>query len=79
MTVPMKSIAGRRPTVAFHRPISRYVNALAAAGFPVDAMVELPDFAPNERPRPAARGSRNPDIPLFLAMRGVRRRRTGSG
>lgn len=68
MRVPMKSLAGRRPTMAYHRPISDYVTALAKSGFAVDAMQELPDLPPDSRPK---RGKSNPDIPLFLALRSV--------
>lgn len=74
MTVPMKSLGRGAPTRAFHRPISRYVNALAAVGFAVDAMVELPDLSPTDRPRPSRRPSAKADveIPLFLGVRAVR-------
>ena len=76
MAVPMKSLAGGPPTRSFHRPISAYVNSLAGAGFVTDAMLELPDLPPEQRPgRPkggidAARAGQ--EIPLFLAMRAVR-------
>jgi hypothetical protein len=72
MAVPMKAIAGRPPTLAFHRPISAYVNALVAAGFVVDRMLELADLAPGQTPRRAKPGAGNLDIPLFLGLRGVR-------
>jgi SAM-dependent methyltransferase len=72
MAVPMKAIGDRR-TVAFHRPISTYVNGLAAVGFAVDAMVELPDLPDVLRPpgrRPAGRAGE--EIPLFLGLRARR-------
>jgi hypothetical protein len=72
MGVPMKAIGDRR-TVAFHRPISTYVNGLAAVGFAVDAMVELPDLPDVLRPpgrRPAGRAGE--EIPLFLGLRARR-------
>ena len=85
MAVPMKSVGGRPPTRSFHRPISAYVNALAAHGFATDAMRELADLDPARKPgrrsgRPGGgaaadteQGSvANPDIPLFLALRAVR-------
>ena len=74
MAVPMKSLGGGLPTRSFHRPISAYVNALAAAGFLTDAMVELPDLPPDERPGRAARGDAraHAEIPIFLGLRAVR-------
>jgi SAM-dependent methyltransferase len=72
MAVPMKALGNAR-TVAFHRPISAYVNGLAAVGFAVDAMVELPDLPENLRPhgrRPADRADK--EIPLFLGLRARR-------
>jgi SAM-dependent methyltransferase len=72
MAVPMKSVGDAR-TVAFHRPISTYVNGLAAVGFAVDAMVEVPDLPTGQRPR-GRRGTTNADeeIPLFLGIRARR-------
>ncbi len=72
MAVPMKSIGDAR-TVAFHRPISIYVNAFAAAEFTTDAMLEIPDLPTELRPagrRPADRA--DAEIPLFLALRARR-------
>jgi SAM-dependent methyltransferase len=74
MAVPMKSIGRETPTRAFHRPISSYVNELAADGFADDAMLELSDLPPRARPRPSKRASARADaeIPLFLGLRAVR-------
>ena len=74
MAVPMKSLGGGSPTRSFHRPISAYVNALAAAGFATDAMLEIPDLAPDRRPGKPARGDAraSAEIPIFLALRAVR-------
>jgi hypothetical protein len=72
MTVPMKSIAARPPTLAFHRPISAYLNALSAEGFTVDRMIELADLAAPEMPTRVRRAEGNSDIPLFLGLRGIR-------
>jgi ubiquinone/menaquinone biosynthesis C-methylase UbiE len=74
MAVPMKSLGGGLPTRSFHRPVSSYVNALAAEGFLTDAMLEIPDLPPDRRPGRAARGDvrANAEIPIFLAMRAVR-------
>jgi len=75
MAVPMKSLGGGLPTRSFHRPISAYVNALADAGFAIDAMVEIPDLPPDRRPGKAARADAraNAEIPIFLGLRAVRR------
>ena len=75
LAVPMKSLGGGLPTRSFHRPISRYVNALADFGFATDAMLELPDLPPDRRPGKAARGDAraNAEIPIFLGLRAVRR------
>jgi ubiquinone/menaquinone biosynthesis C-methylase UbiE len=74
MSVPMKSLGGGPPTRSFHRPISAYVNAFAEAGFATDAMLEIPDLAPERRPGRAARGNdrATAEIPIFLGLRAVR-------
>jgi SAM-dependent methyltransferase len=68
MAVPLSGRpgTGAGPTTTFHRPLSAYVNGLAAVGFAVDAMVEAPDEI---RTGPGT----NPDIPLFLGLRAGRR------
>lgn len=72
MAVPMKSIGDAR-TVAFHRPISAYVNGLASVGFAVDAMVEIPDLPPEQRPRGRRAATlADEEIPLFLGIRARR-------
>ena len=75
MAVPMKSLGGGPPTRSFHRPIGAYVNALADAGFATDAMLELPDLAPEEKPGKRRPGDirANAEIPIFLGLRAVRR------
>lgn len=73
MDVPMRSVGAEPPTRSFHRPLSSYVNALAHVGFAVDAMLEIPDLAPEARPSAARRSApANSDIPLFLGLRAVR-------
>ena len=74
MAVPLDAVAGTRPTWSHHRPMSDYVNALGAFGFGVDAMLEVPDLAPHERPRRSQRGLDNADIPLLLGLRASRNR-----
>jgi hypothetical protein len=73
MAVPLRPVAGRAGTRAFHRPLSAYVNALADCGFHVDPMLERPDLPAADRP--GAPRPDNPDIPLFLALRARRGRR----
>jgi ubiquinone/menaquinone biosynthesis C-methylase UbiE len=72
MAVPMKSI-GDAHTVSFHRPISTYINGLAAFGFATDAMLEIPDLPNGQRPAGRRRADRaDEEIPLFLALRARR-------
>jgi SAM-dependent methyltransferase len=73
MAVPMKAIGGGVPTRSFHRPLSSYVNGLAAVGFSIDALRETPDLSGERRPhgrRPETRA--DAEIPLFLALRARR-------
>jgi SAM-dependent methyltransferase len=81
MAVPMKALGDTLPTRSYHRPLSSYVNGLAAVGFAVDALVELPDLPGVARPgrrraetRPETRAETRADaeIPLFLALRARR-------
>ena len=73
MAVPMKALGDRAPTRSFHRPISAYVNGLAAEGFAVDAMIEIPDTLDQRRPASGRAGNRAAEeIPLFLALRAIR-------
>lgn len=67
-----KGRRGRETTRSYHRPLQSYISALADAGFVLDALTEIPAPAPDGAPR-AARLSIG-DIPLFLAMRAVKRR-----
>jgi SAM-dependent methyltransferase len=73
MAVPMKELRGGLPTRSYHRPISAYVNGLAAEGFAVDAMREIPDTLDEGRPMGRRAGARAAaEIPLFLALRARR-------
>jgi len=66
MAVPLSGRRGSAgPSTTFHRPLSTYINELAAVGFSIDAMVELAD---DLRLPP----STNSDIPLFLGLRARR-------
>lgn len=73
MAVPMKALGDRPATRSFHRPLSAYVNGLAAEGFAVDAMLEIPDALDDRRKQSDRAGGRAAaEIPLFLALRAVR-------
>ena len=73
MAVPMGAVGGSAPTRSYHRPLSDYVNGLAAYGFAVDALREPGDLPESERPgRRPARGNADAEIPLFLALRARR-------
>ena len=76
LDVPMKRYgAGRRgATRSYHRPLEAYVNGLAAHGLLVDRLQEIPlaSDAPT-LPRRRALGIANREIPLFLALRAVKR------
>ena len=77
MAVPFDAVPGAGPTWSHHRPISDYINALGAFGFRVDAMLEIPDLTPPERPGRNRDRMDNPDIPLLLGLRASRDRGFG--
>jgi SAM-dependent methyltransferase len=74
MAVPMKSLGGGPATRSFHRPVSAYVNGLAAVGFATDRMLELADLPPDQRPGGTARATAqaHAEIPIFLCLRARR-------
>ena len=83
MAVPMKSLGGGQGSFtsrSFHRPIGAYVNGLAARGFLVDRMLEIPDLPAGSAPARSNRASERArsEIPLFLGLRGRRAARGGS-
>ena len=60
-------------TMTYHRPIQAYVNALAKAGLLVDAMEEWASLRQSEPgPRAAEENRARREIPMFLALRGVK-------
>ena len=76
LSVPMKAYpGGRGVSISFHRPLGEYVENLAANGFCLDSLQELPASArPMKRGKAAGKMSRaearaQREIPLFLAMR----------
>ncbi len=73
MAVPMKALPGRPPTRSFHRPISTYVNELAAYGFATDALDEVAGGSDlPRRGRPSGTERAESEIPLLLALRARR-------
>jgi SAM-dependent methyltransferase len=74
LAVPMKGYAGGRgATRSYHRPLSAYVNGLAANGLFVDRIREVPTHR-TPAPGPHARAERiaGEEIPLFLGLRAVK-------
>jgi 23S rRNA-/tRNA-specific pseudouridylate synthase/SAM-dependent methyltransferase len=60
-------------TMTYHRPIQAYVNAFAKAGLLVDALEEWPSLRVSQPgPRAAEENRARREIPMFLALRGVR-------
>lgn len=63
LSVPMKPYpGGSGVTISFHRPLSAYINGLAAAGLLIDQMLEIPSYKTEENPAEA-------EIPLFVGLR----------
>jgi ubiquinone/menaquinone biosynthesis C-methylase UbiE len=60
-------------TWTFHKPIEAYVKAMRNAGLLIDAMEEWPSHKTSTSgPRAAAENLARKEIPMFLAMRGVK-------
>jgi SAM-dependent methyltransferase len=70
----VESGAERGTTFDFHRPLEEYVTALSRSGLLIDALREIPARLGRDR-RGRGRGPphENPEIPLFLALRGIKR------
>ena len=73
---PIVTHPGKTPDVytwTFHRPIGAYVKAMRNAGLLVDALEEWPSHKVSEPgPRAAAENAARKEIPMFLALRGVK-------
>jgi ubiquinone/menaquinone biosynthesis C-methylase UbiE len=73
---PIATHPGSNPdqyTWTFHRPISAYVKSLRQAGFFIDAMEEWPSHKQSTSgPRAAAENTAREEIPMFLAVRGMK-------
>lgn len=77
LPVPMKQHPGRASgvSISFHRPISAYLNGLAAVGLLTDQMLEIPLGRASLKPeRSAAERLADDEIPLFLALRAYKLR-----
>lgn len=77
LAVPMKGYGGEQRrgfTRSYHRPLGAYVNGLSAHGLLIDGIHELPTHRrPEPGPRAKAEGAANREIPLFLALRAIKR------
>jgi hypothetical protein len=61
-------------TWTFHRPLENYVNALRNAGLLIDAIEELPSHKTSTSgPRAAAENAARKEIPMFMAIRAIRK------
>ena len=60
-------------TWSFHKPLNAYVKAMRQAGLLVDAMEEWPSHKHSDSgPRAAAENVAREEIPMFMAIRGVK-------
>jgi ubiquinone/menaquinone biosynthesis C-methylase UbiE len=78
--LPRKSPITTRPgadpgtyTWTFHKPIEHYAKALRTAGLLIDAIEEWPSHKTSTSgPRAPAENSARKEIPMFLAIRGIK-------
>lgn len=68
LAVPLKAYGRQRSgtSISFHRPLSHYVNGLAACGLLVD---ELQEITTHETGATKAERRANGEIPLFVGLR----------
>lgn len=71
LSVPMKAYeaSDSGKTISFHRPLSHYVNTLAAQGFAVD---HLDEIVTHKLGQERAERRANSEFPLFLGLRARR-------
>ena len=73
---PIVTHPGKTPDVytwTFHRPIGSYVKAMRNAGMLVDALEEWGSHKTSEPgPRASAENAARKEIPMFLALRGIK-------
>lgn len=72
LSVPMKPYTGKQSgvTISFHRPISVYVNQLAACGLLVDRLREI---TTHKAGKTKAEQAANDEIPVFMGLRAIKR------
>ena len=68
LAVPIKSYGkkGAGVSISFHRPLSHYINGLAAHGLLIDELQEITTHKPRES---KAEQRANLEIPLFIGLR----------
>lgn len=72
---PGEVASGKPPvtTTTYHRPVQTYVRTFAEAGLLIDALEEWPSLRLSQPgPRAAEENRARREIPMFLALRGVR-------
>ncbi len=73
---PIVTNPGKTPDVytwTFHKPTEAYVKAMRNAGMLVDALEEWPSHKSSEPgPRAAAENQARKEIPMFMALRGLK-------
>ena len=78
LEVPLKPYpGGGGVSRSHHRPLSDYVNGMAACGYALDQMLELPTYKQKKGKRFKAENLANREIPLFLGLR-FRRMQVGN-
>jgi hypothetical protein len=65
LSIPMKQHQ-RGATISFHRPLSAYINTLAACGLLVDRLDEITTY---QQGNSRAERLANAEIPLFMGLR----------
>ena len=68
LAVPIKAYGKKRSgvSISFHRPLSHYINGLAACGLLVDELQEITTFETSDS---KAEQRANGEIPLFVGLR----------
>jgi SAM-dependent methyltransferase len=76
LDIPRKEYPGRKSgvSISFHRPISTYVNELAAQGLAVTQMVEIaPENVMDKPNRTRAEIRADEEIPVFMGIQAVKK------
>jgi SAM-dependent methyltransferase len=75
LRVPMHTYPGKKNgvTLSFHRPLSEYINCLAACGLLLEQMEEIPTYKLHSgEPQAKAKNMANREIPLFVGLRALK-------